>query len=245
MEVKRDDYVYDNVIQVEDEGTIASRRFLAGVFTWMFVALGISAFVAYEFASNQSLFSLLFDANGGRTGLSVLLMFAPFAFILVMSFGMNKLSFPVLAVLFVAFAVCFGASLSIIMLVYTAGSILGVFVTASVIFATMAIAGYTTRQDLTSFGSLLIMALWGVIIASLVNRFFLQSDQLGYIISYIGVAVFVGLTAYDVQKLKRIGAGTEYGEADMQKMALMGALTLYLDFVNLFLMLLRIFGRRR
>ena len=245
MEVKRDDYVYDNLIQVEDEATIASRRFLAGVFTWMFVALGISAFCAYEFATNQSLFSLLFDADGGRTGLGTIMIFAPFAFILIMSFGINKISYPVLAVLFVAFSVCIGASLSIILLIYTSGSILGVFATASLIFAGMALAGYTTKQDLTSFGSLLMMGLFGVIIASVINYWFLHSQQMDYIISYIGVAVFVGLTAYDVQRLKRIGAGTEYGEASLQKMALMGALTLYLDFVNLFLRLLRIFGRRR
>ena len=245
MEIKRDNYVYDNVIEVEDYDKVSSRRFLAGVFTWMFVALGISAACAYGFANVQSLQDLIIDpATGGRTGFGLLVTFSPFAFILAMSFGLERISFPVLSLLFIAFATCLGISLSSILLVYTGGSVLGVFITASVVFATMAIAGYTTQQDLTSFGSLLIVALWGLIIASVVN-WFLHSEQLGYIISYIGVAVFVGLTAYDVQKLKRLGANLEQGDVTTKKIALIGALTLYLDFVNLFLYLLRIFGRRR
>jgi FtsH-binding integral membrane protein len=245
MEIKRDDYVYDNVMQIEDENSVASRKFLAGVFTWMFVALALSALCSYEFANNVSLLSLLFDLQtGARTGFGTLITFAPLAFVLAMSFGLNKLSYPILTVLFLAFAMCLGISLSSILIVYTTGSILGVFITTSVVFATMAIAGYTTKTDLTSFGSLMIAGLWGMIIASVVN-WFMHSEQLSYIISYVGVVVFVGLTAYDVQKLKRIGAGTEYGQAEMSKMTIMGALTLYLDFINLFLSLLRIFGRRR
>jgi len=108
----------------------------------------------------------------------------------------------------------------------------------------MAVAGYTTNQDLTKFGSIMIMGLIGMVIASVVNMF-IQSPGMSKAISYIGVLVFVGLTAYDVQKLKRIGAGLEYGMADTKKMAIMGALTLYLDFINLFLSLLRIFGSRK
>jgi FtsH-binding integral membrane protein len=119
-----------------------------------------------------------------------------------------------------------------------------VFITTSVVFGIMAIAGYTTQTDLTKFGSLMMMGLIGIIIASVFNMF-MHSSQLEYIISYVGIAVFVGLTAYDVQKLKRIGAGLEYGDATAKKMALMGGLTLYLDFINLFLMILRLFGRRR
>jgi FtsH-binding integral membrane protein len=245
MEIKRDNYVYDNVMEVEDLDKVASRKFLASVFSWMFVALAISAICSYEFATNASLLSMVFDLQtGGRTGFGTLIMFSPLAFILAMSFGLNRMSVPLLTVLFLAFATCLGISLSSIMLVYTAGSILGVFITTSVVFGTMAIAGYTTQQDLTSFGSLMIAGLWGMIIASVVN-WFLQSEQLSYIISYVGVVVFVGLTAYDVQKLKRIGAGMEYGAASTKKMAIMGAMTLYLDFINLFLSLLRIFGRRR
>jgi uncharacterized protein len=245
MEIKRDNYVYDNVIEVEDLDKVSSRKFLAGVFSWMFVALAISAFCSYEFATNVNLLSMVFDLQtGGRTGFGTLIMFSPLAFVLAMSFGLNRMSFPVLTVLFLAFATCMGISLSSILIVYTAASVLGVFITTSVVFGTMAVAGYTTKQDLTSFGSLMIAGLWGMIIASFVN-WFLHSEQLSYIISYVGVVVFVGLTAYDVQKLKRIGAGMEYGAAETKKMAVMGAMTLYLDFINLFLSLLRIFGRRR
>jgi FtsH-binding integral membrane protein len=110
-------------------------------------------------------------------------------------------------------------------------------------FGTMALVGYTTKTDLTKMGNLLFMALIGIIIASLVNMF-MHSSGLGYIISFISVIVFTGLTAYDVQKLKNIGAGTEYGNEATGKLAIMGALTLYLDFINLFLAMLRIFGRR-
>ncbi|EHQ26966.1 Bax inhibitor-1/YccA family protein [Mucilaginibacter paludis] len=236
-------YTYDKVIQVDDAS--ASRKFIANVFLWMFVALAISSIAAYEFGTNESLLRLLINfETGSRTGLGTLVMFSPLAFVLIMSYGMNKLSYPILAVLFICFAALFGMSISYILLMYTASSVLGVFVTASVVFGVMAVAGYTTDQDLTKFGSLMIMGLIGIVIASLVNMF-LKSEQLGYIISYIGVAVFVGLTAYDVQKLKRIGASEEYGDATKSKLVLMGALTLYLDFINLFLMLLRIFGRRR
>ena len=235
---------YSNVIQIDDADS--SRKFLANVFAWMFVALGISAGLAYAFA-NTSLITLLFDNSSGvlqPTGLAYICMFAPLAFVLIMSFGMNKISYAGLSVLFVLYSAVTGISFSFILLAYTASSVLGVFLTASLVFGVMAVAGYTTKTDLTKFGSLMIIGLIGIVIASLINMF-LRSDSLGYIISYIGVAVFVGLTAYDVQKLKRIGAGLEYGDASSKKMALMGGLTLYLDFINLFLFLLRIFGRRR
>jgi hypothetical protein len=171
-------------------------------------------------------------------------MFAPLAFVLLMSFGLNRLSFPLLALIFVLYSAVTGISLSYILLVYTSSSVLGCFISASVLFAVMAIAGYTTETDLTKFGSILMMALVGIIIASVVN-FFLGSSQLDYIISFIGVALFIGLTAYDMQRLKRIAAGIEYGDASANKMVIMGALTLYLDFINLFIMLLRLFGGRK
>ena len=243
MENRSTNYTYDNVTQIND--TDSSRKFIANVFLWMFVALGISAFCAYIFATDSTLLSMLYDPETGRnTGLGIIVMFAPLAFILLISFGFNRLSYGVLTLAFIAFAIIMGISLSYILLLYTAGSVISVFVTASLLFGIMAVAGYTTQQDLTKFGAILTMFLIGIVIASLVNMF-LRSTGLNMIISYIGVAVFVGLTAYDVQKLKRIGAGLEYGDASAKKIAIMGALTLYLDFINLFLMLLRIFGRRR
>jgi len=243
MENNKPDYVYDNVIQINEADT--TRKFLANVFLWMFVALGLSAAFAYIFANDHSLFNMLIDTNTGRnTGLGTIVMLAPLAFVLIISFGFNRLSFGVLAVLYIAFSVIMGISLSYLLWLFTASSVLGVFLTTSALFGVMAIAGYTTKQDLTKFGSILIMFLIGIIIASVVN-YFLHSTGLDMIISYIGVAVFVGLTAYDVQKLKRIGQGLEYGDASASKMALMGGLTLYLDFINLFIFLLRIFGRRK
>jgi FtsH-binding integral membrane protein len=243
METNHPNYQYEKVVQLNDVS--ASRRFLANVFLWMFIGLGVSAFCAYIFGHNEALLRQLIDFNTGRrTGLGTIVMFAPLAFVLAMSFGLNKIAYPVLMVLFVAFAALMGTSLSFIFLVYASSSILGVFITASAVFGLMAVAGYTTHQDLTKFGSLMIMGLFGIIIASVVNMF-MASDSLSKIISYISVAVFVGLTAYDVQKLKRIGEGIEYGDASGKKMAIMGALTLYLDFINLFLSLLRIFGSRK
>src|SRR6185437_18670 len=131
---------------------------------------------------------------------------------------------------------------------YTASSVTGCFLSASAMFGVMAFMGYTTHQDLTKFGRLLMMGVIGVLIAMVIN-YFLHSSQLDYIISIIGVMVFTALTAYDVQKLKRIGEGLEYnGEVsanDTKKMSILGALNLYLDFINIFLFLLRLFGNRR
>jgi len=242
METNNPNYEYKNVIQINDADS--SRKFIASVFLWMFVALGVSAVSAYIFANTPALFETLVNPVTGPTGLAYVVMFAPLAFILLIRFGLNRISYPVLALLFIAYATVTGISLSFILLAFTASSVLGVFITSSLVFGIMAIAGYTTHTDLTKFGSILIMFLIGIVIASLVNMF-IHSSGLDMLISYIGVAVFVGLTAYDVQKLKNIGAGLEYGEASYKKMALMGGLTLYLDFVNLFIMLLRVFGRRR
>jgi FtsH-binding integral membrane protein len=243
MENQNPDYTYQNVVQIED--ATQSRKFIAGVFSWMFVALGVSSIAAYLFANTPSLLQLLFDpATGQATILFWVAMFSPLVFVMIMSYGVNRISYLGLSLLYIAYSVATGISLSFILLYYTSSSVSGVFITSSVVFGIMAVAGYTTKTDLTKFGSLMIMLLVGIIVASIVN-WFLHSTGLSMLISYIGVAVFVGLTAYDVQKLKRIGAGLEYGDASAKKMALMGGLTLYLDFVNLFLFLLRIFGRRR
>lgn len=243
MENNNPDYVYKNVVQLNDSD--ASRKFIANVFVWMFVALGISALCAYLFTVTPALQASLVNQDTRQlNGLAYVVMFAPLAFVMLISFGLNRLSYPVLSVLFIAYAAVTGISLSFWLLAFTASSVLGVFITTSVVFGIMAIAGYTTQQDLTKFGSILIMFLIGIVVATVVN-FFLHSTGLDMIISYVGVAVFVGLTAYDVQRLKNIGAGLTYGDASASKMALMGGLTLYLDFINLFLMLLRVFGRRR
>ena len=230
---------------IQRETGITSKNFLPNVFLWMFVALIISAATTYLFSPNGTLFEYLVNTQTRSiTGLGKIAQFAPLAFVLIISFGMNRLSFPVVALLYVLFAAVMGISISFNLMIYSSASVLGCFLSASALFAVMAIAGYTTNQDLTRFGSLLMMFLIGIVIASIIN-WFLQSSQLDYIISCIGVAVFIGLTAYDVQRLKRIGAGIEYGDASANKMVIMGALSLYLDFINLFLMLLRVFGSRK
>ena len=169
-------------------------------------------------------------------------MLAPLAFVLVLSFGINKLSVGAAQAVFWAFAAIMGVSLSSIFLVYTDASIAKVFFITAATFGAMSLYGYTTKRDLTQMGSFLMMGLIGLIIASVVN-IFMQSGMLEFIISAVGVLIFVGLTAYDTQKIKE-GYSEAHGAELLAKGAIMGALSLYLDFINLFLMLLRLFGNR-
>jgi FtsH-binding integral membrane protein len=174
-------------------------------------------------------------------------MLAPLGFVLLMSMGFQRLSPAIMTLLFIAFSVLMGMSLSFILLVYTGSSVFKTFAVTSAMFGVMAVLGYTTKTDLTKFGSILMMALFGVIIAMVVNMF-MHSGTMDYIISVLGVLIFTGLTAYDVQKLKRIGAGivgVDAKDANVRKMSILGALTLYLDFINLFLFLLRFLGNRK
>lgn len=226
-----------------------SKKFMASVFLWMFIALGISAVVALFIASDTSNLSYFYEVSGNqihRTGLGTLVSFAPLAFILTLSFGFNRLSSTVIAVILSLFAASMGASISLWLVVYSAASVISCFLSAAAMFGVMAVMGYTTDKDLTKMGSILMMALVGIVIASMIN-FFMHSEGMSYIISFISVIIFTGLTAYDVQKLKVIGAGLAYEgiqNNETKKLALLGALNLYLDFVNIFLSLLRIFGKR-
>jgi len=225
---------------VQDESMV--RTFMTGVFSWMFLALALTAATSYYVAMTPSILRLLVTP----TGLSMfgwIVMFAPIGFVLLMSFRFQKLSATALTGLFLVYAVLVGLSLSFIFLAYSMGSIATTFGVTSLTFGVMAVAGYTTKTDLTRFGSILMMALVGIIIASLIN-FFLKSDTMQYLISFIGVLIFTGLTAYDVQKLKRMGSEMVAGQESTRKYAIMGALSLYLDFINLFLFLLRFMGRR-
>lgn len=222
-----------------------ARTFMASVFSWMGLALGISAITAYVFGTNMAYMQYLINTqSGGLSGLGYIVMFAPLGFVLLMGMGFNRLSSSALTMIFLAYSVIMGVSLSFIFLAYTHGMIYQVFFVTAAMFGVMALLGYTTQTDLTKLGSLLIMALIGIVIASLIN-IFMKSDGLGYIISFIAVIVFTGLTAYDVQKLKNIGANVENSGEATAKLSILGALTLYLDFINLFLALLRIFGGRR
>lgn len=221
------------------------RSFLSNVFTYMTGALAVTGVIAYWFGQSESLMSYLIDfQTGGMTLFGYVVMFAPIVFVLIMSFSFNRLSSFSLLLLFIAYSALMGMSLSFIMLAYTASSIASTFFITAGTFGVMAILGYTTKQDLTKFGSILMMALIGIFIAIIINMF-LGNSTLDIIVSALGVLIFTGLTAYDVQKLKRIGSGVEYGSESTNKLAIMGALTLYLDFINLFLFLLRFFGDRR
>ncbi len=224
----------------ETVGTV-SKAFVANVFSYMFAALAISGITAYWFASSGAYLNLV--GENGLNGLGYLVMFAPLGIVLLMGAAFKKLSSMALLLVFITYSVLMGMSLSFILLVYSASTIYLTFGVTAVTFGTMALLGYTTTTDLTKFGNLLYMALFGIIFAMILN-WFMQSSQMEYIISIIGVLIFTGLTAYDVQKIKRIGAGVEYGTESASKLAIMGALNLYLDFVNLFLFLLRIFGGR-
>jgi len=222
-----------------------TRTFFANVFMWMGIALGISAITSYVFGTDSSYLQYLIDLSTGKpTGLGYVTMFAPLGLVLLMSFGVNRLSSTALISVFLIYSVLMGMSLSFIFLIYTSASIYGVFFASAAMFGVMAFLGYTTKTDLTKLGSILIMALIGIIIAGLINMF-LRSSGLSYIISFISVIIFTGLTAYDVQKIKEIGAQVENGTEATAKMSIMGSLTLYLDFINLFLALLRLFGSRR
>ena len=176
--------------------------------------------------------------------LSYVVMFSPLAFVLVLSFGIPKLSLLTAQVLFWAFAGIMGLSLSSIFMVYTGESIARVFFITAAMFGAMSLYGYTTKRDLSAIGAFLFMALIGLILAMLVNLF-LQSSMLALGISAIGVLVFVGLTAWDTQLIKNLYLGSREDEESVSKLAVMGALRLYLDFINLFLMLLRLMGARR
>ncbi|TKC13160.1 Bax inhibitor-1/YccA family protein [Pedobacter polaris] len=252
MEEQNYQYQQDSVFV--QEGSI-SKKFFANVFLFMFVALGLSTLAAYLFGVNDGLMSYLANIDpitGNIIGMKIpgyIVMFAPLGLVLTMSFALSKLSYPALLGIFILYSVLTGISLSFIMLSYTSGSIVGCFASAAGIFGIMAFLGYTTSVDLTKFGPILMVGLVGIIIASIVNMF-LGSGTLDYIISFAGVALFTALTAYDVQKIKRIGLGIEARgdqvlEVESKKMAIVGALTLYLDFLNLFLFLLRIFGSRK
>lgn len=223
-----------------------TRSFIANVFMLMFIALGVSALFAWQFSINENLQSYLVSETG-LTGLGKITLFAPLGFVLIMSFGFQRLSSTALMALFMAYAMINGISFSFILLAFTPGSVLGCFLSASAMFGVMAVLGYTTGKDLSGFGRILMMGVIGILIAMVIN-YFLKSSGLDYIISIIGVMVFTALTAYDVQKLKRIGEGIEYegvSANDTKKMSILGALTLYLDFINIFLFLLRLMGSRR
>jgi uncharacterized protein len=220
-----------------------TKSFLNKVFIWMSIGLGLTSFMSFLIASSPSLMSLFID-NQGMTGLGYTVAFAPIIFVLIMSLGFNKLSYFSLLALFIIYAAITGTSLSFIFLIYTSESIYSTFLISAAMFASMGLIGYLTKSDLTKAVNILLMGLIGIIIASLVNLL-LHSDTLAYIISIVSVIVFCGLTAYDTQKLKMLSENTGIEDNEKDKLGILGALTLYLDFINIFLSMLRFFGKKR
>ena len=209
------------------------------VYVWMTLALVITGATAYGVATSPGIQMALFSNQLLFWGLVI----AEFALVIGISAAINRLSLTTATLMFILYSVINGAMLSSIFLIYTMSSIASVFFITAGTFGVMALIGYTTKKDLTSMGKILFMALIGIIIATIVN-IFLKSSGLQMIVSYLGVLIFVGLTAYDSQKIKNMLQMAPDASEASQKLALLGALTLYLDFINLFIYLLRIFGRR-
>lgn len=211
---------------------------LKKVYLWMALALVVSGLVAAYIAQNPNMLQMVFSGTS-----FLILIVAELALVWFLSARIMKMSFSTAGLMFIAYSVLNGATLSILFVAYTQESIATTFYITAGTFAATSLIGYTTKKDMSSFGNFFLMALVGLIIASVVN-IFVASSTLYWIISYVGVLLFVGLTAYDTQKIKNML--TEYGVEDSEmtrKLALLGSLTLYLDFINLFIYLLRIFGR--
>jgi len=231
------DFTQERSLSFNDSFAILMRK----VYLWMAMALVITGVTSYGVASSPGLMQAILTNNA----LLWVLIIAEFGLVFAISAAINKLSLTTATLLFVLYSVINGATLSVIFLVYTMESIASVFFITAGTFGVMAFIGYTTKKDLTSLGKMLFMALIGLIIATLVNVFFIQSSGFSLIVSYVGVLIFVGLTAYDSQKIKQMLLQAPDAGESAQKLALLGALTLYLDFINLFIYLLRIFGDRK
>ncbi|MFI5451931.1 Bax inhibitor-1 family protein [Pedobacter sp. UC225_61] len=245
-------YQYQNDSVFVQERSV-SKKFFANVFLWMFVALSISTLTAFYISYNPSVISILTTQNPetGKLGpniLGLIAIFAPFGLIMLMNAGMRRFSYGTLAGIFILYSVLTGFFLSFILAIYVLTSIYICFAAAASIFAVMAIMGYTTNVDLSKFGPILSAGIIGLIIISVINMF-IGSESLYYFLGFVGVAIFTALTAFQVQAIKRIGEGLDNADdatiEDSKKLALIGALSLYITFLNLFLSLLRIFGSRK
>ena len=213
---------------------------MSKVYAWMTLALAVSAIAAFYTASSETLIRFIY---GTRWGIWALLI-AEIALVVYLSARLNKISFATGAVVFGIHSLLNGVTLSSILLAYSAGTVYTAFLSTALTFGVMSLIGYTTKKDLTSIGSFLMMGLVGLIIASLVN-IFLRNSMMDTIITYLGLFIFIGLTAYDTQKIKQaISMQGQWG-IDVRKIALIGALSLYLDFINLFLNIVRLLGDRR
>ncbi len=215
------------------------QSFLQRVFTWMLLGLVTTAATAGAIGSNDSLLTEITE----NPGLVLAVIFVQLGLVLAISFGIDRMSAATATVLFFVYAALTGVTFAFVFELYTAQSIFTTFLIAAGMFAVLAFMGATTQRDLTQLGPILFAALIGLIVATVVNVF-VANSALYWITTYAGVLIFAGLTLYDMQKLRQYGEGAQGGEAE-SRAAVVGALALYLDFINLFLFLLRIFGARR
>lgn len=230
------DYSYNSSRDV----TAVFPALMRNVYVWMTMALAVTGLTAFYVASTPELLYAVFSSKFAFWGLFI----AELAVVMVLTSCIKKLSFPVAAVMMAAYSILNGVTLSVVFIVYTLSSIASTFFITAGTFAAMAVAGYTTNKDMTKIGGILFMALIGLVIALVVNMF-LGSSLMDYIISGFGVLIFTGLTAYDANKIKAMLMQCDRVDNDTQKIALLGSLSLYLDFVNLFLYLLRFLGNRK
>ena len=223
-----------------DQAAAETQRYMTRVYGWMTFALVITGFCAMYTASSPALVEIIFGNRIFFYGIIILELVAVGA----LAGWVNSMSAFLATMVFVLYAALNGLTLSVIFLVYTEGSIATTFFITAGTFGAMSLYGLTTKSDLTRWGNLLLMGLFGLVIATVVNMF-MRSETLYFITGYIGVLIFVGLTAYDTQKIKNMNIIGNEGTEEDKKEAIMGALTLYLDFINLFLYLIRMFGRRK
>ncbi len=226
--------------QVRHDIARIQQAFLTKVYGWMMLGLLVTTLSAFLTLSNESILEFVFSSKISFYGLII----AQFGLVVFLSARIQQMSSGTAKFTFILYSALTGLTLSSIFLLYTGDSIISVFAITSLTFGAMALYGYVTKRDLTGVGQFMMMGLFGVVIASVVN-IFMNSDSLGWIISFISVIVFTGLTAYDVQKMKSMAFVMTEGNEVATKGAIIGALSLYLDFINLFLALLRLLGRRR
>ena len=224
----------------ELEASAAFPALMQKTYLWMAMALAITGLTAYVVATNPALMGLMFQYPNAIWVFAL----AELALVIALSAAIEKLSLPVATLMFILYAVLNGVTFSTLFYVYTMGSLASTFFVTAGTFAAMSAVGFFIRKDLSAIGKILIMALIGIIIATVVN-IFLGSQGLDMIVTYLGVFIFVGLTAYDTQKIKKMFLMAPDASARTQKYAVLAALTLYLDFINLFLYLLRLFGNRK
>ena len=226
-------------ISLEQANEKISQRFITAVYGWMVAALAISGIAAFAVFNSETLLYFIFGNRFTFLGLII----AEFALVIILSAGIRRMSFPAAAASFVIYSIVNGLTLSAVLFVYTSTSVVRIFVITALMFGAMSVYGATTKSSLQSAGKYLMMAVIGLVIASLVN-IFMRSSSLDWLISFVTVGVFTGLTAYDTQKITQAARYAQDNE-DFKKVAIIGALELYLDFVNIFLALLRLFGKRR